>query len=195
MSGNIRSTLPVMLIERRDSAMRLGAIAAVSILGALAVASGVAISTDQARSAVQPVLQRMLSLENPVVLSTHMLPLGHVPSPTMRRRLWKAELQDLARTFVPGSPLYARDRHIYDVTMRVIRSERITRERVRVHLQSVVALGPWARATWRATVAFAQGAHATPVINGEAGAAFFRRMNGQWRVVTYSEHYSPRQGP
>ncbi len=59
-----------------------------------------------------------------------------------------------------------------------------------------MAVGPWARAAWRATVAFAGGTHhARPVVDGVAGVAYLQRAHGHWRVTTYSEHYIPGEGP
>ncbi len=159
---------------------------------------GVAISSGRDRAAIQPVLHRMVALENPLVLSPQILSLGNIPSPTMKRQLWNAESKVLASTFAPGSPLIARDRHIYRVTMATIQDKaiRITYDRIHVSLQSVVAVGPWARAAWRAKVDFSSGAHhAAPVLNGEVGVAYLHRVQGQWRVTTYSEHYIPGEGP
>ncbi len=179
--------------------MRLKRIAVISVVGLLAiVVIGAAISSGRNRTAIQPVLHRMVALENPLVLSPQVLPLGKIPSPRMKRQLWRAESKALARTFDSGSSLIARDRHIYRVTMAAIQEEsiRTTYERIYVHVQSVVAVGPWARATWRAQVAFSGGNHhAKPVVNGEAGVAYLHRVHGQWRVTTYSEHYIPGEGP
>ncbi len=179
--------------------MRLKRIAVISVVGVLTiVVVGAAISSGRDRTAIRPVLHRMVALENPLVLSPQVLPLGKIPSPSMKRQLWRAESQSLARTFDSGSPLIARDRHIYRVTMAVIQEEaiRTTYERIHVLVQSVVAVGPWARATWRAQVAFSGGTHhARLVVNGEAGVAYLHRVHGQWRVTTYSEHYIPGEGP
>lgn len=180
--------------------MRLGRVVAMGALGVVVI--GViwgAITSSNDRAPIRPVLQRMVSLENPLVLSPQVLTLGKTPSPTMKRQWWSAESKTLARTFIPGSRLIARDRHIYRVTLARIQDERsrTTYERVRVYLEAVMAVGPWARATWGATVAFAGGGthHARPSVNGEAGVAYLHRVHGHWRVVTYSEHYIPGEGP
>lgn len=178
--------------------MRLKWIAFGSVIGVLGIAVVGAVGSGRDQRAIQPVLHRMVALENPLVLSPQMLPLRQTPSPTMKRHLWRMESQALAMTFAPASPLIARDRHIYRVTMGDIADEslRITYERIQVDIESVVAVGPWARATWRVKVAFARGTHhARPVVSGEAGVAYLHRVHGQWRVTTYSQHYIPGQGP
>lgn len=208
VSGNIWRILPVIPLERGDGAMRFGRIGWMGVFGVLAVGmTWGAVRSSQDGTLIRPVLQRMVALENPLVLSQHVLPWGTVPSPAMKRRLWQAELRELSRTFAPGSPLFARDRHIYRVTMAVIAHERMTYERIHITLESVVAVGPWARATWRARVAFSNAVmngnssnlatahHSPPVLDGTAGAALLRQVHGHWRVVTYSEHYIPGEGP
>ncbi len=177
--------------------MRLGRLVAIGGVGVLAIGVvGVTITSGRDRAAIQPVLHRMVALENPLVLSPQVLPLGKTPSPTMKRQLWSAESHVLGKTFAPGSPLITRDRHIYRVTMAALKNNRTTYERIHVHLESVVAVGPWARAAWRATVAFAGGTHhARPVVDGVAGVAYLQRVHGHWRVTTYSEHYIPGEGP
>lgn len=179
--------------------MRLGRMAVIGVVGVLAIGVvGVAISSGRDRAAIQPVWHRMVALENPLVLSPQVLPLGKISSPTLKRQLWSTESRVLARTFTPSYPLIARDRHIYRVTMAAIQDEpiRITYERIILHLEFVVAVSPWARTAWRATVAFASGTHhARPVVNGVAGVAYLHRVSAHWRVTTYSEHYIPGEGP
>ncbi len=176
--------------------MHLGRLVVIGGVGVLPLGVvGVTISSGCDRAAIQPVLHRMVALENPLVLSPQVLPLGPTPSPRMKRQLWSAESQVLARTFAPGSPLITRDRHIYRVTMAAIQDQP-TYERIHVRLESVVAVGPWAQTAWRATVTFAGGTHhARPVVNGEAGVAYLQRVYGRWRMTTYSEHYISGEGP
>ncbi len=134
-----------------------------------------AVSSIRDMAPVRPVLARMLALENPLVVPPRVLPFGKSPPPGMKHRWRQMEHQAMARTFAPGSPVISRNLHIFYVDLKSINTEkgRIGYRRIQMPVESLVALGPWARAT----ILFSAQAHPRkPAVNGIAGTAYLRRI-------------------
>lgn len=163
--------------------------ASAAVILVVAGAAWGSVQSDRAAPAIRPVLSRMEWLNvNPLALvSSRSLPSSPVQTPAITRHLWKAESQALSRTFVPGSPLVARDRQIFRHTLQS--HWRLQNEHIHVTVESVIVVGGCARATFEAKETWGHN------LNGETGTAYLRRVDGHWRVVSASEHFIPGEEP
>ena len=154
----------------------------------LAVVWG-AVQSEREAPAIHSILLRMQWLEyNPLALSSRVIPLSQVQmTPAIKRRLWNRESQELASTFAPGSSLIARDRQIFRNVLRA--KSRMQNEHIRVSVESVIVVGPWARATFQTKETWNHD------LNGETGTAYLRRVDDHWRVVSASEQFIPGEAP